>query len=431
MKIEIKPEETGGDIYIPPSKSISHRAIIAASLANGTSRIDHVLLSEDVKATLEAIRLFGAEIEVEQESEDLFTLFITGTPNPETNDALIDCEESGSTLRFLIPIIAIDADNTVLIGKGRLPDRPLDPYLEIFDEQEFDYQKDDKFLPLIMDGHLKPGEFKLRGDISSQFITGLLFALPLLEEDSTIKLTTKLESKPYVNLTIKVLAEFGIKIEEVSENEYFIPGNQSYRPTKMIINGDYSQAAFWFVNGLINRTTTLKNLSAKTFQGDSKIIEILNQIGGKVESNKSKDEFISVKGESKAFNVDVTDTPDLVPILAIVAGLSKGVSKIIGISRLKYKESNRINSTIEMLRSYGIKADIVENAIRIEGKNYFTGAHIDSHSDHRIAIAAAIGSGRARGPVTISDAQCVNKSYPNFWEDFQSVGGDIIELDME
>lgn len=432
MNIEIKPEETGGNIYIPPSKSISHRAIIAASLANGRSRIDHVLLSEDVKATLEAVKLIGAEIEAEQETEDgLFTLFITGNPEPQTHDALIDCEESGSTLRFLIPIIAIDAENTVLIGKGRLPDRPLQPYFDIFDSQGFEYEVDDKYLPLILNGELEPGEFKLKGDISSQFITGLLFALPLLDGDSRIILTTELESRPYVNLTLKVLSEFGINIEEVSDREFFIPGDQNYRPTSMIINGDYSQAAFWFVNGLINKETILKDLSDKTFQGDFMITSIINDNGGNVIYNSQRNDWTSSPAKFKAFNVNVSDHPDLVPILAIAAGLAEGTSRISGINRLKYKESNRVKSTLAMLDSYGISGYTEDDTLVIEGKDYFTGGTVDSFGDHRIAIAAAIGSGRATGDVIITEAQCVNKSYPNFWEDFHAAGGVFNELDVE
>lgn len=431
MNIEINPKSTGGTVFIPPSKSVSHRAIIAAALANGTSRIDHVLLSQDIKATLEAIKDFGASFRTEPEEQpNLFTVYITGTNDPKTRDILIDCVESGSTLRFILPIIALDSENTVITGKEGLAQRPIDPYLDIFDEQGFEYEKGENNLPLILTGELKPGTFKFRGDISSQFITGLLFALPLLDKDSEIILTTKLESKPYVTLTIEVLEEFGIEIEKISDTHYIIPGDQSYRPTSMSIQGDFSQAAFWFVNGLINSKTRLENLPVSSNQGDYQIINILNSIGGKISFDKKDSTWSSLKEETENFTIDVKDTPDLVPILSIVAALSEGYTTLTGIKRLRLKESDRVLSTITMLENFGVDVAHKEDSIVIKGQKQFNSAVIDSFNDHRIAITAAIASGRATGKVTILEAQCVNKSYPNFWEDFKSLGGDFNEFNM-
>lgn len=431
MNIEIKPEETGGEIFVPPSKSISHRAIMAAALANGTSRIDHVLMSEDVRATIEAVKSFGADIAVEQESEDgLFTVLVTGNPKPEARDCLVNCEESGSTVRFILPIIAIDAENCVITGNGRLVERPLTPYIDIFKEQGFEIEQGENQLPLIISGDLKSGTFNIRGDISSQFITGLFFALPLLDGDSKIKLTRKLESKPYVDLTIEVLAEFGIEIEKESEDTFKIPGNQSYRPTSISIRGDFSQAAFWFVNGLINKKTVLRNISKESTQGDFQIVEILNRIGGKVSFDEGNSDWISLPSNSHSFDIDVSDIPDLVPILAIAAGLSKGITHLTGAKRLRYKESDRIRSTAEMLLSFGVAVEEEEDGLIIHGTTQFNSAIINSFNDHRIAIAAAIGSGRATGPVVIENAHCVNKSYPNFWKDFKDAGGSINELSV-
>ncbi len=431
MKVEIKPEDTGGEIYIPPSKSVTHRAIIAAALANGTSRIDHVLLSQDIKATLETIKVFGAEVTSDQEDEEgLFTFYITGNPNPVVRDALIDCIESGSTLRFTLPILAIDAKNTVVTGKEGLKNRPIQTYLEIFDEQNFNYEKGEKALPIILNGKLKPGKFKIRGDISSQYLTGLFFALPLLPESSDIYLTSPLESKPYVTLTIEVLEEFGIEIEKISSDHYHIPGNQNYRPTSISIQGDFSQAAFWFVNGLINKETTLLNLPETSIQGDFRIISILNSIGADITYDKEKKAWISRPAKTHNFELNMKDIPDLVPILAVVASFSEGYSTLTGTKRLRFKESDRILAIANMLESYGVDVSVKENQIVIKGQDKLLSTTINSFNDHRIAITAAIASGRAQGLVTILDAQCVNKSYPNFWEDFKNVGGDIRELDL-
>lgn len=431
MKIEIKPEETGGEVYIPPSKSITHRAIIAAALANGTSRIDHVILSEDIKATLDAVKAFGAEIDVEQETEEgLFTVQITGDPEPQTRDVLVDCSESGSTIRFILPIIALDSENTVITGKKGLARRPLDPYFEIFDKQGISYEKDTNYLPIILTGNLKPDKFYLRGDISSQFITGLLLALPLLDSDSEIILTTKLESKPYITLTIEILKEFGIEIIEKADGNYLIPGDQHYRPTNIKINGDFSQAAFWFVNGLINKKTILKNLPKSSIQGDFEIIDILNNIGASIKYDNELEGWISEPAKTKSFIYNLEDTPDLVPILAVIAGLSKGTTKLKGLKRLHLKESDRVFSTAKMLESYGVKVEALDEELIIYGQENFTGGVVDPFNDHRIAIASAIASGRATGDVVIEDAQCVNKSYPNFWEEFRSLGGDFSEFDM-
>lgn len=424
MNIEIKPEETGGEINVPPSKSLAHRAILAASLANGTSRIDHVQLSQDIRATIDAARAFGAQITTEQENEDgLFTLMITGTSEPQTQDCLIDCAESGSTVRFLIPILALDADNTVITGQRRLSERPLTPFFDIFDKQSYAYEKGEKELPLILNDALKPGVFELAGDISSQFITGLMFAAPLLEEDSIIRLTSKLESEPYITLTIEVLKEFGITVKRLSDTEFLIPGNQAYRPTSITVDGDFSQAAFWFVNGLINAPTVLKNLKPESLQGDFEIVEIINRIGGHAVYDDEKGVWTSAPAQVQAFEISVKDIPDLLPILAVAAALASGTTHFKDAGRLRIKESDRIMSTAAMLRAFGVEVREEADGLWVDGREDFKPAVVDSCGDHRIAMAAAIASGRATGPVKILGAESVKKSYPNFWDDFEDAGG--------
>lgn len=427
MIIEIKPEETGGEIQIPPSKSISHRAVFAASLANGTSRITNIMLSDDIKATIEAARSFGAEIIAEPEEDGLFTLMITGTPEPRTRDCLIDCGESGSTVRFLIPLAAVDADNTVITGGGRLPERPLGPIVRILKEQGFSVDQGEKELPLIMSGELKSGRFELPGDVSSQFITGLMLALPLLEGDSEIVLTTPLESRPYVEITIDILAKFGIEIQERSDRVYFIEGSQAYKPNSLEVEGDFSQAAFWLVNGTINKETVCLGLPEHSVQGDYAVIDILRRTDASIEWDPKRRAWIATPEPTRSFRLDAADIPDLVPVLSVAAALSPGKTEIHNAARLRRKESDRLESVRQMLAAFGASCTATADGLIIEGGSGFTGADIKSYSDHRIAMAAAIASGRASDPVFIDHAECVAKSWPGFWEDFEDCGGAVEE----
>ncbi len=429
MNVEIKPEETGGEIHIPPSKSISHRAVIAASLANGTSRIDHVMLSRDIKATVEAVKMYGAEVTAEQEEDGLFTLLVTGTPEPQAHDCLIDCEESGSTVRFLLPILALDADNAVVTGQGRLPERPLKPIIDILEQQNFSCERGEKELPLILSGKLSSGRFEMQGNVSSQFITGLFFALPLLEGDSTITITSPLESKPYVQITLSILQEFGIDIQVQDDEHYFIPGGQAYRPTSLEVEGDFSQAAFWLVNGLINKKTVCLDLPSHSVQGDFAVIELLRKAGGKIEWEDGA--WTAYPSNTHGFSCSVTDTPDLFPVLAVLAALSNGSSELTGGARLRFKESDRIAATGNMIRALGGHAQDEPEGMRLSGVSAFQSAVVDSQGDHRIAMAAAVASGRSNGSVQILDAGAVAKSYPGFWDDFEEAGGIFHELKLE
>ena len=427
MIIEIKPEETGGEIQIPPSKSISHRAVFAASLANGTSRITNIMLSDDIKATIEAARSFGAEIIAEPEEDGLFTLMITGTPEPRTRDCLIDCGESGSPVRFLIPLAAVDADNTVITGGGRLPERPLGPIVRILKEQGFSVDQGEKELPLIMSGELKSGRFELPGDVSSQFITGLMLALPLLEGDSEIVLTTPLDSRPYVEITIDILAKFGIEIQERSDRVYFIEGSQAYKPNSLEVEGDFSQAAFWLVNGTINKETVCLGLPEHSVQGDYAVIDILRRTDASIEWDPKRRAWIATPEPTRSFRLDAADIPDLVPVLSVAAALSPGKTEIHNAARLRRKESDRLESVRQMLAAFGASCTATAVGLIIEGGSCLTGADIKSYSDHRVAMAAAIASGRASDPVFIDHAECVSKSWPGFWEDFEDCGGAVEE----
>lgn len=427
MIIDIKPEETGGEIRIPPSKSISHRAIFAASLANGTSRLTNVMLSEDIRATVDAARSFGAEITAEPEEDGLFTLMVTGTPEPRTQDCLINCGESGSTVRFLIPLAAIDADNTVITGTGRLAERPLEPVISILEKQGFSIEKGDAELPLILTGKLKPGRFELRGDVSSQFITGLMLALPLLDGDSEIVLTTPLQSRPYVDITVAILEQFGIEIEKINDDHYRVQGNQAYRPNSLEIEGDFSQAAFWLVNGTINRKTICTGLPETSVQGDFAVIDILKRADAAVTWDSGRETWTAEPRQTRSFHLDAADVPDLVPVLAVLAALSSGTSEIYNAERLRHKESDRLQAVTDLLTALGAECTMTGDGLIIEGGREFTGGEVDSFRDHRIAMSTAVASGRAGSDVVLFDAQCVAKSWPGFWEDFRDAGGEFRE----
>lgn len=423
MITEITPEETGGEVTIPPSKSYSHRAIFAASLANGTSRLTNLILSNDIRATIEACRDLGADIEAEAEEDGLFTLMITGTPHPKADNCLINCHESGSTIRMLIPIAAIDADNAVLIGEGRLTERPLGPIIDLLREKGVSAENQERQLPLILNGHLEPGVFELPGDISSQFVTGLLFALPLLDGDSEIRITSKMQSAPYINMTIAVIEQFGIEIDKVSAELYRIPGNQHYKPNSFEIEGDFSQAAFWLVNGAVNGRTELYGLPEESIQGDFQVIDILRKSDAQISWDPDKKAWISEPSKTRSFRLDASDVPDLIPPLSVFAALSEGQTEIFNAARLRIKESDRLMAVSKMLSAYGVEVVEKEDSLIIRGQERLDGCTIDSFHDHRIAMSAAIASGRADGPVYIENSEAVSKSWPNFWDEFEDAGG--------
>jgi 3-phosphoshikimate 1-carboxyvinyltransferase len=387
----------------------------------GQSIISNVVLSEDILATITGVQAFGAEVIFDNNR-----LIINGGKFLSKDSLEINCRESGSTLRFLIPLGLLTNNCITYIGKGNLSTRPLDPYLEIFKEQGIFHSNNT--LPMCINGKLKPGIFKLKGNISSQFITGLLFALPLLEANSTIQITEPLESRAYIDLTIETLESFGILIENHDYNSFFIKGNQSYKPTKYTVEGDYSQAAFWLAAGALGGDVACLELMQNSKQGDRAIIDILTMAGTKFIQNE-----ISIKAYSSnlhAFNVDVSQCPDIAPILAVIAALSRGTSKITGAARLRIKECDRLKAIALELRKLG--AEIIEekDSLTIEGKDYLLGGEADSWGDHRIAMALTIAAAQCVNPVILHNCSVVDKSYPNFYEDYKILGGCFNEWNL-
>ncbi len=422
-EITIYPRKLAGTVNIPPSKSLSHRAVICAGLSKGISQIDNLGESEDIDATCKAIKTFGAKI-----SKNASSVAIEGNDCPCPHDPHIGCGESGSTVRFIIPIGAISDEPVTFTGKGRLGERSLEPYFNIFRQQGIEFKTRDGKLPLYLKGKLKPGEFLIPGDISSQFISGLMFVLPLLNKDSFIDIRGSLESKPYVDMTIDVLDKFSINIENHKYSKFYIKGNQEYKATNYTVEGDYSQAAFWFVAGTLGSDICCKGLDKNSLQGDKSIIHILNQMKGNI-LNWDND-MKAWADETRGITVDASQCPDLVPILAVLASLSQGKTEIINGSRLRLKESDRLTAITTELDKLGADIEERPDGLIIRGVPFLKGGNVDSWNDHRIAMSLAIAAIKCEKPVIINDAQCVNKSYPRFWEDYKGLGGELYERNM-
>lgn len=422
--VKIKPNKLKGKINIPPSKSMSHRAVISASLSQGESKISNLIFSDDIIATSDAMRNLGADIEKVGES----SLKIKGKLPLKLKDKAIDCKESGSTLRFLIPIALLSEGRAIFTGRGKLVSRPLDTYYKIFDEQGIEYKTNNGELPLEVEGFLNPGTFKVKGDISSQFITGLMFTLPLLDGDSKIQIIGELESKGYVDLTMEMLNRFGIKVENKGYREFIIPGNQKYKNKDYHVEGDFSQAAFWLVGGILGESILSDSLNNHSLQGDKAILDLIEKMGGDIDVNEFSAK--TQNSNTKGITIDASQCPDIVPILAVLGALSKGETRIINAARLRIKESDRLKAISTELNKLGADVRELEDGLVINGKDSLTGGVVDSWNDHRIAMAMAIASQKCTGELTITNSDAVNKSYPHFWEDFKSLGGDIDEFNM-
>jgi len=405
-----------GEIDAPSSKSYTHRAIIAASLARGKSKITNITYSDDIYATINAVKAMGAKVE----THDNYC-YVEGVKKVKKIADIVHCNESGSTLRFMIPIFSLSNKKFSITGTPSLMRRPLTIYEDIFSEENMQFTLQKNIIEIK--GSLQPKTYKIDGTISSQFLTGLMYALPLLEGDSTIKIVNHLESKSYLNITIDLLEEFGIIIKEIDDG-YFIKGNQSYHAKDYAVEGDYSQAAFFLVGGQMNGAIIINNLEHDSPQGDKVIIDIIKDMKGRV--IYSEDGLISEKTKTIGTIIDISDCPDLGPILSLLASVSKGVTKIVNIERLRLKESDRVQSTVQTLKKLGVDIEVSGNEIIIQGSTKLLGGvTLDSHNDHRIAMMVAIASLVSTNPITLTNPYAINKSYPNFYKDYQKLGGQI------
>jgi 3-phosphoshikimate 1-carboxyvinyltransferase len=417
MDILITPGKLSGTVLIPPSKSESHRAIIAASLAKGKSVISNIAYSEDILATIGAMEKIGVKF-----IKNVNQLIVNGVGRVFfADDNFIDCNESGSTLRFVLPVLSLSKQKVVFTGKANLFRRPMSVYENLFRQCDLSFIQSEK--NIIMSGSLAPGYYELPGNISSQFISGLLFALPLLKGDSVVKVTTVLESEEYVTMTISMLKHYGITIIVEDHNLFRIPGNQTYLPANYSIEGDFSQMAVFAVAGFLNGNIACKNIHYDETQADRRILEYGEQMGGRFEPIENGYAFHQSDMEGRI--LDIAQCPDLGPILSLLGALSKGTTVIDNAARLKFKESNRLQSTYDTLKAMGVPIDLTDSSLIIQGRTELEGGTFESYNDHRIVMLVAIASSRCNKQVLIKNAEAVNKSYPEFFADFAKIGGNF------
>ena len=411
--VVITPRNLSGIVTPPPSKSDAHRAIICAALARGTSTIAPFETSADMEASISAVQALGAKVERTENG-----LLVDGTNTFCTIQSKIDCKESGSTLRFIIPVAAVGGKPVTFTGSGRLPQRPIGPFLDCLPKAGVHCETAGG-LPLTISGRIAPGEYLLPGNVSSQFITGLLLALPLLHGDSVIRLSSPLQSVGYVDLTLSALRHFGVNVH-VRKSTYLIKGDQHYTPSKYKTESDWSQAAFWLVAGALGAPVTCLGLKTSSRQGDRAIFDLLLRFGAKLGCG---DEITVSRGDYHGIEIDAAQIPDLVPPLAAFAALCPGRTIIKGAERLRMKESDRLHTITLSLNTLGALVTERDDGLVIDGVPALHGGVADSFNDHRIAMALSIAAIRSKGEVTIKGCECVNKSYPEFFNHYNALGG--------
>ena len=441
MDIKIKPSKLSGNVVIPPSKSFAHRALICAALSEGKSIVRNIELSDDIRATLEALEELGATSKIENMSIEIEGIQIMNNDvhdinnnihNMNNNMHIINCNESGSTLRFMIPIAAALGYRCRFEMSGNLGKRPLDVYYDIFDKNGIKYKRGENYLEI--DGNLNAGEYDIPGNISSQFITGMLFALSMLEEDSLLKITDKIESKSYIDITLQCLKDFGIEIENNNYRKFRIKGNQKYKCrkekqgyNKYTVEGDFSQGAFFLCADAIGNDVNIKGLRRDSIQGDKATLEILERMGCERIYNECSDIKMKVNSLNSTV-IDATDCPDIIPVLSVCAAFANGTTEIINAKRLRIKECDRLSAINEELSKLGASIEEKEDSLIIHGngnKKLKGGCEVWSHKDHRICMMLSIASTICEEDIIIKDAECISKSYPRFFEDFEKIGGCI------
>lgn len=395
MTVTISPCNPQGKINVPPSKSDAHRLLVCAGLSEGESKIENIALSNDIKATLGCLENMGAQW---RECEG--GIIINGTDPRKADVKSIFCNECGTTIRFFIPLCLLNESETTVTGSEKLLTRPLTVYEEICKEQGIYFNNDGK--KITLKGKLNAGEYVVKGNISSQFVSGLLFALPLLDGDSTIKILPPFESRPYVDMTLSVLKLAGIQVEHKNELEFYIKGNQSYKPFNRRVEGDWSNGAFPEALSAMGYDVETVGLRDDSLQGD-KIC---------------REHFKALKAGTPT--IDLSDCPDLAPILFAFAGMNNG-AHFTGTARLKIKESDRVGEMSEELIKFGIELTDNENSVDVKGGVFNTPTEIlKGHNDHRIVMTMAVMLTKTGG--TIEGAEAVNKSYPDFFKDLESIG---------
>ncbi len=414
MIATISPAPLSGKIAAIASKSDAHRLLILAALSEGETRLQMEQRSEDIDATIQCLRALGARIELLPDG-----VLVRGIEQIPAH-SLLDCGESGSTFRFLLPVAAALGAHATFTGTGRLPERPIGELLQAMRAHGVRFSAEQ--LPFKIEGTLMGGAFELPGNISSQYLTGLLLALPLLEQESRILLTTPLESAAYVDITLHALRRFGVTVP-VRKGEYRISGGQRYRSPGMLrVDGDWSNASFFLAAGALGAPVTVSGLGLLSPQGDKAMLDALMAFGAGVEATESSIRVSPAR--LRGCTIDVGETPDLLPVLAVLGACASGETRLVNATRLRLKESDRLASVSAMLRVLGAAVEEQPDALVISGGR-LTGGEVDSCRDHRIAMAAAIAAIRCDGDVRILGADAVNKSYPAFFTDYNRLGGKV------
>lgn len=394
MNLSIYPNKLHGSIPAIPSKSQAHRLLVCAALGDRETKIQCNSISADIAATVRCLQTLGAEISYEKG-------YLTVSPIKSPQNAELDCGESGTTLRFLLPVVAALGCTTTFHMEGRLPKRPMEPLCQALKAHGVTVTRPKAHL-LAVSGKLQPGDFTLPGDISSQFISGLLLAFPLLDGCCTLTVAGTLESAPYVDMTLDAMERFGVTISR-EKSGYAYKAGSYHSSQKVVVEGDWSAASFWLAANNLGNNIAVTGLDKNSLQGDLAISKYLSLLGN---------------GRS----LDISQCPDLLPVLAVAAANANSSTHFVGAKRLRMKESDRIESVKAMLFALGGKAEAEEDSLTVFSSS-LTGGTVDSFGDHRIAMAAAVAATAASAPLTILGAECVKKSYPLFWEDYISLGG--------
>ena len=416
MNKTILPGARTGEVHIPASKSQAHRMLLCAAMGENEVTLRCRGLSKDILATVACLKALGASVDAEGE-----VLHLRPVSAPPPGLCLLPCGESGSTLRFLLPLVGALGASAVFEREGRLPERPIEPLGRELCRNGMDIRSDGA--RLSCSGQLRPGAFSLPGNISSQYISALLMTLPLLEGESTLHMEGALESAAYVAMTEEVLRLGGVRTEKTGYG-YRIPGGQRCRfAPELSVEGDYSNAAFFLCAGALSeRGIRVTGLDPQSRQGDRAIVPLLEEMGAQVASDGSS---VTVKRDVlHGITIDASPIPDLIPVLSVVAAAASGETRVIHAQRLRLKESDRLHSTTQMLRALGAEAEELPDGLVIRGGRTLAGGTVDACGDHRIAMSAAVAGGICRGAVTICGSECVQKSYPDFWTDFQQLKGD-------
>ena len=414
MNRSVLSGQRSGTVSIPSSKSMAHRYLIAAALSGKKCSLRINGFSEDIMATVNCLGSLGSVI-LKQEDN---LIVVTPAETETTETCILNCNESGSTLRFLIPTVGALGRTAVFHMADGLARRPVDELISVMEEHGVSIKKSKN--ELALEGKLSSGEYNIPGNISSQYISGLLFALPLLEGDSVLRITGGTESKDYILMTEKVILQSGIVFEK-EDSSYRIPGGQKYGlPDEMTAEPDWSNAAFFLCAGALSeKGARVTGLNTDSPQGDREILNILRNFGAEV---SAEDNSVTVKrGNLKGQTIDASAVPDLVPVISVVAANSKGTTRITNAARLRYKETDRLRTTYEMLTALGADIGELQDGLVINGKPYLEGGTVNAANDHRIAMSAAVAASVCINDITVEDSECVKKSYPDFWKDFESL----------